>query len=111
MSAVLSFQRNVRAANDACASEHAYWLADCDEVETVFRSAYEAILSNIKLRGLGFMRPDERGVSREVDVTLVAARMAEQSVDAMYDDLDPMIIERFRRFGWPKLALRKEDVA
>jgi hypothetical protein len=108
MSATLLLLRNERAANAFTASDHAYWLADCDEVETVFRAAYDAILQNIKLRGLGFMRRDELGVAREVDTAKVAHLMAEQAVEAMYHDLDPLTVERFKRFGWPALAPKTE---
>ena len=47
---------------------------------------------------------DETDTLMPLPISL-AHRMAEHTIEAMYDDLDPLTVERFKRFGWPALKV------
>ena len=108
MSDVLLLQRNERAATGAERAEHAYWLADKEEAELMFNTLRALTVQLYRGSSLSHVLRDLDGVS----VPLTDDEAAADHVNFLYerwqDTLDPVSIERFKRFGWPEFAPGKE---
>ncbi len=111
MSAVLEFTRNIRAADSAVRTERAYWLADKEEAEAQFATILKTLQTVYRGSSLSHAIRDLDGVTVHLTDEEAAADHVGRMYERWQDTLDPIVIERFKRFGWPDFALCKEGAA
>lgn len=107
VSDVLTFQRNARAANSADRAEHAYWLADKEEAETIFATIRGAMHLAYRGSSLSHVNQDVDGLSVHLSDEDAADDHLRTMFERWQDTLDPVSVERFNRFGWPEVLASK----
>lgn len=108
MSAVLEFTRNVRAADSAERAERCNWLADKEEAELIFGKMLDLAMQLYRGSSLSHRIADLDCVRVELTDEEAAADHINCMYERWQDTLDPVSIERFRRFGWPEFAPKAE---
>lgn len=108
MSAVLTFQRNERAATGAERAEHAYWLADKEEAELMFNTLRALTVQLYRGSSLSHVNRDLDGVSVHLSDEEAADDHLRTHYERWQDTLDPVSVDRFNRFGWPDVFGKQE---
>lgn len=108
MSAVLTFQRNERAATGAERAEHAYWLADKEEAELMFNTLRALTVQLYRGSSLSNVNRDLDGVSVHLSDEEAADDHLRTHYERWQDTLDPVSVDRFNRFGWPDVFGKQE---